>query len=288
MSSESRRMAAPLSVLLLGLGTLLGAGCTYQEELPNADLTGVVRIPKDVATVELVNLEGERWTVEDPRAIGPVYVGVYAGIDDTLYDYPHPEWGPVLSEDGGDAYPYGGGTVGRFTWGCYAATVCQTVTGRYSTYDDVLDFFKNQLRSPITDDEGREITSATEFQEKCFQAEYVTSDEELDLIGPTSFVDQGDYYEADIEILHSQWEEGISVWGFVDMPSPDFTFETCDSSLGDYHNYYDEQYYKGTNADEILNKPGYYISAGDLISFEAAVVNDPDQPFVLELGYKYE
>lgn len=288
MSSEKRLRTALFAMMAASTWAALGAGCTYQEPLGNKDLNGVVRIPKDLLAIELVNLDGERWVVDDPRAIGPIYIGVYAGIDETLYEYPHPEWGPVLGGEIGDAFPYGGTSVGRMTWGCYAATVCETVTGRYESYDDVLDFFKNQLRSPITDDQGREITSATEFQEKCFLADYITSDEELDLIGPRDFEDKGDYYEAPVEILHTQFVEGVSVWGFADMPAPDFSFATCDSEDGDYHYYYDEQYYKGTNREEILNYPGYYIGSGDLISWEAAVVSDPDQPFVLELGYKYE
>ncbi|RME26121.1 MAG: hypothetical protein D6798_07300 [Deltaproteobacteria bacterium] len=287
MSSEtSTALWLSTAVALAAAG--LGPGCTYHEELPNADLTGTVRIPKDLIEIELADTTGKRWTVNDPRAIGPIYIGVYAGIDDSLYPYPHPEWGPVLGDGNGDAYPYGGTTVGRMTWGCYAATVCRTVTGRYDTYDDVLQFFRDELRRPIVDDDGREITSATEFQEKCFEAEYVTSDAELDLIGPKDFTLNGDYYEAPFEILHTQWTEGVSVWGFVDMPDPSFTFATCDGTDGDYYYNYDEQYYKGTNADEILNDPGYFIGAGDLVSWDAPVITDPDQPFTLELGYKYE
>ncbi len=290
MNSETPRTvkASALAGLALLAAATFGPACAYTEDLPNADLTGVVRIPKDLAQVQLRDLEGNSWTVDDPRAIGPVYLGVYAGIDESLYEYPHPEWGPVLGDEGGDAFPYGGASVGRITWGCYAATVCQTVTGRYESYDEVLAFFRDELRSPITDDVGREITSATEFQEKCFQAEYVTSDDELDLIGPADFVDMGDYYEADVEILHTQFVEGVSVWGWADMPDPSFTFSTCDGGDGDYQSYYDEQYYKGTNANEILNFPGTYIQGGDLISWEAQVITDPTQPFTIELGYKHE
>lgn len=287
MSSELPRPRGALAVALL-CGLL--SACSYKEELPNADLKGTLRIPKDMLSLQLTDLENNTWTVDDIRALGPVYVGVYAGIDEDLFSYPHPEWGPVLNSDvGGDAYPYGGGTAGRLTWGCYAATVCRSVTGRYGSYEEVLQFFRDELRSPITDEAGREITSATEFQEKCFASDYVTSDDEIDLVDADNplFEDKGDYFEAPIEILHAQFEPGVSVWGWVDMPSPAFGFSTCDDSQGAYQYNYDEQYYKGTNFTDVLNFPGKYIGDGDLISWEAAVIDDPEKDFVLELGYKH-
>lgn len=287
MSSELLPRAALACVLSAALSA---TGCKYDENLPNVDLKGTVRVPKDLARVDLSDLEGNQWSIEDdPRAIGPIYIGVYAGIDDTLYSYPHPEWGPVLDEDkGGDAYPYGGTSAGRFAWGCYQAAVCKTVTGRYDSYQSVIDFFRDQVQSPLLDEQGNEVTSAEEYQERCFMIEDVTSDEELDIIGPLDFTDGGDYYEAEVEILHSQYEVGATVWGFADMPSASFTFSTCDVDGGAYHYYYEEAYYKGSNYRDVLNFPGLYITAGDLISDEPIVVDDPEQEFVLELGYKYE
>ncbi|MCB9779464.1 MAG: hypothetical protein H6742_12935 [Alphaproteobacteria bacterium] len=285
MSSDRLQRVALAAIV----GSLsLSAACTYTEDLGMADLRGTVRVKKEDATITLTNLAGEIWEVTDPRAIGPVYVGVYAGLDDSLYEYPHPEWGPVLGDGAGDAFPYGGGTVGRFAWGCYEATVCKTVSGRYDSYQSVLDFFKDELRSPLTDAEGNEITSAIEFQEKCFQAEYVTSDGELDIVGDTDFVENGDYYEAEIQILGTRFEPGVTVWGFIDQPDETFSFSTCDDSDGDYNAYYDERYYKGTNFEEVLNFPGEYIRNGDLVSDTAAVVDDPEQPFTIEFGFKYE
>lgn len=286
MSSELLPRAALLGVLSVAI---LAAGCQYDENLPEKDLNGVVQIPKDLAEVQLSDLEGNQWSIaDDARAIGPVYIGVYAGIDDTLYSYPHPEWGPVLDDGGGDAYPYGGTSAGRFAWACYEAAVCKTVSGRYETYQEVLDFFRDQVKSPLLDDDGVEISSAEEFQERCFMIEDVTSDHELDLVGPLDFVDMGDYFEAEVEILHTQYSEGVSIWGFADMPSANFTFSTCDESGGAYHRYYEEEYYQGTNYRDVLNFPGQYITDGDLISTDPVEVTDPDADFVLELGFKYE
>lgn len=283
----SERLSVPhLSVGLL-LSTL--AACTYDENLPNADLKGTVVIPKELASVTLGNTEGT-WTIEDDaRAIGPVYIGVYAGIDDTLYSYPHPEWGPVLAnQSAGDAYPYGGTSAGRFAWGCYKATVCKTVTGRYDSYQSVIDFFRDQLRAPLVDDLGNEVTSAEEYQERCFEVESVTSDEELDIVGPLEFVDDGDNFVAEVEILRTQWDPGVSVWGFADMPSSSFAFDTCNPSEGGYHSWYSEGYYKGTNYRDVLNFPGYYISKGDLVSDNPVQLEDPETKFELVLGYKHE
>ncbi|NOY24321.1 MAG: hypothetical protein GXP62_00465 [Oligoflexia bacterium] len=287
MSSESPRSIAAL--LLMSLATL-ASGCKYNENLPEKDLHGVVRIPKSLADVQISDLDGNQWTIsDDVRAIGPVYIGVYAGIDDTLYDYPHPEWGPVLDDTkGGDAYPYGGTSAGRFAWGCYQSTVCKTVTGRFDGYQDVLDFFRDVVKAPITDYAGNEITSAEQYQERCFLDEYVTSNDELDLVGPLDFTDQGDYFEADVTILHTQYLPGATIWGFADMPSPTYSFSTCDDSNGAYHYYYEESYYEGTNFQDVLNFPGLYIGSGDLVSDNPVVVDDPEQDFVLELGYKYE
>lgn len=287
MSSDFSTAAARL----LGLATvLLASACTYDENLPNADLKGTVVIPKELASVRLTNSAGEEWFIEDDvRGIGPVYIGVYAGIDETLYAYPHPEWGPVLAGQAeGNAYPYGGTSSGRFAWGCYEATVCKTISGRYETYQQVLDFFRDELRAPLLDDHGDEVTTAEQYQERCFEIEYVTSDDELDIVGPIDFREDGDNWVADVSILRSQYKEGMQIWGFADMPSTSFSFDTCSPSDGAYHSYYDEQYDQGTNYRDVLNFPGYYISEGDLVSEVSVEVTDADAEFELTLGYKHE
>ncbi len=81
------------SLLLLGTAALVG--CYSEEGINHVDLTGTVRIPKEAAQVEMSDGD-EVWTIDDPRAIGPVYVGVFSGMDATLEDYPHPEIGPVI------------------------------------------------------------------------------------------------------------------------------------------------------------------------------------------------
>lgn len=287
MSSDIGKHAPRLLVTAVAL---IGSACAYEENLPNTDLVGKVVIPKENTNVRLTNSDGEEWFIEnDVRAIGPVYIGVYAGIDETLYAYPHPEWGPLLADaEQGNAYPYGGTSSGRFAWGCYEATVCKTVSGRYETYQAVLDFFRDQLRAPLLDDEGNEVTTALQYEERCYEIEYVTSDEELDIVGPLDFEEDGDNWVADVSILRSKYAAGMHIWGFADMPSTTFSFDTCNPSDGAYHSNYDERYYKGTNYRDVLNYPGYYISEGDLVSAESVEITEEGAEFELTLGYKHE
>jgi hypothetical protein len=84
------------------------------------------------------------------------------------------------------------------------------------------------------------------------------------------------------------YSEGMQLWGWIDMPSPSFEFNTCDPSVGDTVNYYNEFYDLGTNVIDLLNYPGKYIDSGDWIVEEPFVVNNADGEFELELGYKYE
>ena len=39
----------------------------------------------------------------------------------------------------GNAYPYGGGSVGRYDFACFSSVACKVVTGRFTDYDDILD-----------------------------------------------------------------------------------------------------------------------------------------------------
>ena len=97
----------------------------------------------------------------DPRTIGPVYIGAFASVKDGLYSYPHPEIGPVIEDLPGHTFPYGGTTVGRFDWGCYEELQCRMVTGRYESYDDILGFFQ-EIGQPVIDENGDEVLSGVE------------------------------------------------------------------------------------------------------------------------------
>jgi hypothetical protein len=328
------------SIVMLGLLT----GCEYDEKLPQQDLKGKVRIPKAALTsLTLIDDEGYEflkdgvihlrdWSEEDSieylldeagnkvtldigvdmlGLLGPVYIGAFPSIEEGHYDFKHPEMGPILDADfPGDTYPYGGTTIGRFDYGCYEQLVCKVVTGRYTSFDEVLDFFRDTVQNPILGPDGEEVTSGITYQEECFEGQYLTSEEEISFMDSEPFEtddslgdyfkpyfkdidknknsDDDDFYEADVIIPHTFVEKGMAIWGWVDMPSEKFSFASCDESAGDYFYRYSEQFYTGTNFPNVLNYPGLYIDGGDWVVDEAAIVTDPDKDFVIELSYKYE
>lgn len=280
-------MQKPSRSALLMFGLL--AGC-YQENLPIADLKGKVRIPKEASQITLSDeATGTEYTIDDPRALGPVYLGSFPSVRTGDFDYSHPEMGPVLTDDlPGNTYPYGGSTVGRFDWACYQSLICKVPTGRFESFDDIIEYFNSVVLDPIKDSSDQEVTNAEAFQERCYDALYVTSDDELAFLNDgLHFELEGDEYVADAEILHSKYAEGMAVWGWMDAPSRTYEFATCDSTYGWLYDRYSEYYYTGTNYYDVLNYPSLYIDLGDWIAEDGVTITDPDQEFDLTLGYKY-
>lgn len=277
-----------LSALALTLG-----GCAYDENIIQADISGVVQIPKDALNVTLSDPESvDDRVITDIRALGPVYVGAFPSIQEGSYPYLHPEMGPVIvAGENGDTYPYGGTSVGRFDWACYEVLVCKVSTGRFKSFDDVIDYFANVVKDPILDSNGDEITNGTQFQERCYDSLYVTSDDEIPFISGEDgldFVDKGDYLEAEVTIPHVSIVPGMSLWGWIDMPSKGYNFATCDTSGGWYYSRYSENYYTGSTFTDLLNHPATYIDNGDWVADAPPIINSADDDFVLELGFKYE
>ena len=99
------------------------AGCQYEEQIQQVDLTGQVRIPvAALQSLQLLDADGvsiveggftldadgnQVMDVTDQTGlIGPVYIGAYPATEDVSFAYPHPEMGPILDADRpGDAYP---------------------------------------------------------------------------------------------------------------------------------------------------------------------------------------
>lgn len=283
---------ARTTTLAVTIAVGLLASCTYQEDLPSEDLVGVVRLPKEALETLTLNdpATSEPIIVNDMRALGPVYVGAFASVESDDFDYPHPEMGPILNKDNpGDTYPYGGTSIGRFDWACYQTLVCKVVTGRFQSYDDIISFFSDVLDDPITGPDGEEITDPEIFQERCFDAYYVTTNDELSFLSSANdFEDKGDYYEAPVTVPHVNWVEGLSLWGWIDMPSYTFDFASCDSNSGQKYVRYSEDFYEGTSQANLLNFPSQFIDPGDWIVEDAPIITNPDDDFVLELGYHYE
>ena len=271
---------------------MMATGCAFQEDLPEVDLQGVVKLPAAITQFNYSDdpeLDVEPLAIDDARAIGPVYLGVFPSVQDGLYDFPHPEIGPVLNTSTeGNTYPYGGTSIGRFDWACYQQLVCKVVTGRFQSYDDIIDYFANTLQDPIEDSQGDEVVGGVDFQERCFEVLYMTGDYEL-LFADTEvdFELNGDVYEAEVEIPHTVYAEGMAVWGWVDMPSLTYEFNTCDPTVGERQNYYNENFDLGTNFIDVLNFPGNYIDSGDWVVEEPAIITNPDEDFELTIGFNY-
>jgi hypothetical protein len=280
---------------ILSITAVLSA-CTYEEtELKHHDFTGTVKIPKEALTLTIMDEDNNEIVVEnDPRTIGPVYIGAFASIRDDLYSYPHPEIGPVLDEDlPGNTYPYSGTTVGRFDWACYEELRCKMVTGRYESYQDILDFFRDEIGQPVLNENGEEVSSNLEYRERCYEIMMLTSDDELSFVDPEGldFTEDGDYWVAEVDLLHTYFEQdedgnGPQVWGWVDMPSRTYNFASCDKEAGQNHFYYDEFYNTGTNHLDVLNYPGLYIDEGDYVAEDGPRLNSVDDTFELVLGVR--
>ena len=277
--------------------TIALSACSYEEtELQHFDFTGTVKIPVEALTLTIMDEDNNETVIEnDPRTIGPVYVGVFPSIRDDLFSYPHPEMGPVLDEDlPGNTYPYGGTTVGRFDWGCYEELKCKIVTGRYESYDEILEFF-SEIGQPVLDESGTEVGSDLEFRERCYEVLFLTSDDEVSFVNPGNldFELEGDYWVADVELNHTYFKldeegNGPKVWGWVDMPSRTYNYASCDKDAGDQIFWYDEEYTTGTNHMDILNYPGLYIDSGDYVAEDSDdnELTATDSSFELVLGVR--
>lgn len=273
------------------------AGC-YNENLPQVDLTGKLVVPREAATRDIPtfdengDIDGAE-TVTDPRLLGPIFLGAFSGIDQESFAYPHPSMGPIISPDyPGDTFPYGGTTVGRFDFACYEALACKVVTGRFTSYSDVLDYFKNVLGKPVTDSHGNEVLYSDTFQQECYRLFHATSDEEFAFIGPEAFTENADGdFEAEFLMPHTTLVPGMALWGYMDAPlvstevaDLNGSFDTCDDSLGNQRYDYDQNYYEGQPYPDILNYPSLYLRAGDWVTDGTTTVQSADDQPVITLS----
>lgn len=272
-------------------------GC-YNENIPQVDVVGKLVVPEEAATREVPTFDenGEitgSETVTDPRLIGPVFLGAFSAIDQESFAYPHPAMGPIISPDyPGDTFPYGGTTVGRFDFACYEALACKVVTGRFTSYGDVLDYFKNVLGKPVTDSHGDEVMYGDTFQQECYRLFHATSDEEFAFIGPQDFTQNADGdFEAEFLMAHTTLVPGMALWGYMDAPTISTenaalngTFDTCDDNLGNQRYDYDQTYFEGQPYPDILNYPSLYLRAGDWVADGTTTVQTADDQPVITLS----
>jgi hypothetical protein len=278
--------------------------CAFDEKVPEVDIQGVLRIPVEAASRYPVTLGDDDVTLEvgeltaDVRFIGAVYLGAYSGIDTISFDYPHPAMGPSIDGQLGDTYPYGGTTVGRFDFACYQAVACRVVTGRFTSFGDVIDYFANSLGKPIENVLGEEVVTEDAYREECYDYFEITTDAELAFIGEPQFVRDGDYFVADFKMPHTLGVDGAWIWGFMDAPEIDRlqtdsngTFTTCNPSVGRNRTDYNETTIEGRTEYEVLNEPSRYISPGDWVTGSPVKLTfdeegNPD-PVFIDMNFPY-
>jgi hypothetical protein len=246
----------------------------------------------------------------DVRLIGPVFLGLYSSIfpADVIQRYPYPEEGPQYLEGvEGNTYPYGGTTVGDLRYACIKDLACKMTSGRFETYQSMVDWF-TEIGSPLTDDDGLPIESGELIEQTCFKLLNVTSDAEIRLTAyedrngdgkidakDLDFIDDGDgNYVADFTIYQQEffWDQnqkgctpgkncnGFSLWGWMDSPSKeDYTFSTCDLTSGFQGIWYNTNFFGGAAYQDTLNFPSSYISSDDVTATEGYVwKNIYDEP----------
>ena len=292
----------------LALLALSSSACRYDEGLIIENMRGTVKIPVEAGSATVVRADGETVDLVDAKLIGPVYLGLYSGVDpeNVQERYPYPKRGPQFQGDeAGDTYPYGGTTVGDFRFPCFEALVCRVVSGRYVDFDDMVDWFNNGLGDPIEDAAGQEVPSGDYMRQTCYDLLDAATDEEVRLTAndenddgtinemDLDFVldDSGNFFVADFEIRQQEFFfdqnqegctpgedcKGFTLWGFMDAPAAaDFSYETCDPDaqnslpIRDY----DVEFNGGVAYRDVLNQPSQYLLPGDWVASEGFVWSD--------------
>ncbi len=272
---------------MLSLFLLISVGCSYDEQLPQANISGTLIIPAEAATRTVLDpITGESSEVTDSRFIGPVYLGAFPSVTELDYGYAHPEMGPVIQADiEGNTYPYGGGSVGRFDFACFEYLACRTPTGRFTDYDDLLSFFADVVGDPVQDAFGNEVVSAGYMQAVCYDLFEITADYEMEWISDVSdyqgekldrldFVQNSDGdFEAQFDLWRVNYAPDMKIWGWMDAPTDlDFgvanqryKFGTCNEQNGQQNNEYNNDFVYGVTQIDLLNFPGRYIGGGDWV-----------------------
>jgi len=241
-------MRATHVAILGGTMALLcaAAGC-WQEELRQADITGVVKIPVEMVT--------------SSQELGIVFVGLYADASDEVLGFTYPFMGPVVgSNDWGDSYPYGGTTVGGYAFPCVIEGKCRMVTGRYPDLDAVIDALQiGQGEDPPWDAEA--------YWDVCQEYFGYTEPEELEFVGVDrlAFYEQDGYYVADWKMWHVDPQDDADarpvLWAFEDAG-----LQSCNPDSGPSNRLGSPFFYEGEVFEDVLNMPGKYLTPGDRLS----------------------
>lgn len=308
------------SVLLLAT-SLVASGCAFDEGLIIENLRGSVSIPVEAASRTIQDEQGNFIEIQaDPRLIGPVYLGLYSKIEPAfvIEDYPHPEFGPQFQPgQAGNAFPYGGTTIGDLRFSCLPSLSCRLTSGRFEDWDSIVDWFK-ALDTPLTDANGLEVPNGEYLRQVCYDFLNVTSDAELRVTAyedrnndgaidalDLDFQRDGDYFVADFtmyqqELFYDQDQQdctpgrdcrGFSLWGWMDSPArSDLKYTTCseDAGFGLTITEYNIRFDPGAAPPTVLNFPSQYIAGGDYVSSEPFVWSDIYDEPDLVLDYEVQ
>lgn len=308
------------SALLMGVLATAASGCTWDERLIIDNLRGTVRVPVEAATRTLLDQNGNPEEVTDVALIGPVYLGLYPGVEpaNVIERYPHPEVGPqYLDGVQGDSYPYGGTTVGDIRFACFESLSCKVTSGRFASWQAILDWFE-RVGEPVRDGFGQPITNAEFFKQTCYDLLDVTSDEEIRITAyedrnddgakdalDLDFVldESGEFFEAEFVIWQQEFFydvdqegctpgtdcKGMSLWGFMDAPgSAEFSFSTCDPTFGFDTEVYDAEFRTGSVVSDVLNFPAARISDGDWVASEPYQWDDVNAEPTIVLDFEVQ
>ncbi len=284
----------------LTLALLALSACGFDEGLNINDMTGRIVVPREAATRTMPNGD----TVTDTRLIGPVYLGFYSDVRTDEFGYPHPAIGPVFSNTvGGDAYPYGGTSVGDIRYPCLQSLVCKVASGRFVDFDAMVEWFGTYYEEPVIDGDGVEVTTGEYIRQTCYERLRITSDAEIRLTAyedkngdgaldqlDLEFVENGDGdFEAEFKVFQQQFFEGFKLWGFMDSPgAANGRFNSCDPSQGFNDQEYTNDFRGGRPYRDLLNFPSRYIQDGDWVSSEPHNYVGPDDEVVLRIDFEVQ
>lgn len=321
---RSLRARSGLRRLPLLAAVAASAGCFADAPIFDLDLRVV--IPKEAATAEVAvrrdtidpttgNVVDSQVTLQtfenDLRMLGPVYIGLYADVVTDLEAYPTPIRGAafqsVVGEEG-ESYPYGGTSIGDFRFACARALACRVVSGRYETYDDIVDFFTKDLGNEIFDAYGEPITTGARLKSACYEILNATSDDEVRLTAYRDNNDDGEIDKKDLDFTKDAngdwvttvrlWQQeffpGFKPWAFLDTPASSgnsgrqtaFGFTTCNPEAGFRSSQYAATFNAGVSYNDILNRPYRRIAADDWVSSAEISWEDPYVVPELVLDFK--
>jgi hypothetical protein len=170
------------------------------------------------------------------------------------------------------------------------------ISGRYTDFDDIVEFFNQELQAPLTDVRGQVVTSGDEIRANCYDLLNVTADSEVRITatkdrnddgeldkGDLDFVEtaEGDFV-ANFKIYQADFYDGMSAWAWMDAPQGrDFTFTSCyqedefGNGVGYQEDTYDQRWYAGTARPDVINAPYLLLQDEDWVASHGAVWNTP-------------